>query len=320
MGAVSLYAGLTDLHKELEQAIARFYQAQDAIVFPSGYGTNVGVISALCNKDDLIINDSANHASIFDGSLLSGAKLKVFPHGNMKRLEHILSRLPAEQKGRLIITDGVFSMHGDLAPLDEIVNLAQRYNARVFVDDAHGIGIVGPTGRGTAELFSVTDSVDLHIGMLSKAPGGLGGYCAGQREIIQYLRIYARSYFFSTALPAPVVAGLIEIFKLLEADQAGRKQLWNNIDYLKNNLQQAGFNTGMSQSGLIPLIVGDEQKLADFHRDLLENGVYTNIVSYPAVRRKEARVRLCVMSTLSHWQMDKALEVTIKAGKKWQII
>jgi glycine C-acetyltransferase len=156
--------------------------------------------------------------------------------------------------------------------------------------------------------------------MLSKAPGGLGGYCAGDREVIRYLRLYARSYFFSTALPAPTVAGLIEVFKLLSTDRAGRKQLWKNIAYLKSNLQQAGFDTGMSESGLIPIIVGDEQKLADFHRELIENGVYTNIVTYPAVRRKEARVRLCVMSTLSQQQMDKALEIIIQAGRKCRII
>lgn len=319
MGAVSLYTGLTDLHKQLEKTIADFYEVENAMVFPSGYGTNIGVISAICGKNDIIINDSANHASIFDGSLLSGAELKIFPHRNMKRLQQVLSRLPQE-KGKLIITDGVFSMHGDLAPLDEIVDLAKVYNARLMVDDAHGVGIVGPTGRGTAQAFGVMDRIDLHVGMLSKAPGGLGGYCAGTKEVIQYLRLYARSYFFSTALPAPTVAGLIEVFKLLSTDQAGRKQLWENVTFLKSNLKQAGFDTGSSESGIIPIIVGDEQKLASFHRELVKNGVYTNIVTYPAVRRKEARVRLCVMSTFSQQQMDKALEIIIQAGKKCQII
>ena len=319
MGAVSLYTGITELHKELETAIANFYGVEDAIVFPSGYGTNVGVISAICGAKDIIINDSANHASIFDGSVLSGAELKIFPHRNMKRLEQVLCRLDKE-KGKLIITDGVFSMHGDIAPLDEIVRLADKYNARVMVDDAHGVGIVGPTGRGTAEKFGVTDKIDLHVGMLSKAPGGLGGYCAASKEVVQYLRLYCRSYFFSTALPAPTVAGLIEVFKLLSGDKAGRKRLWENIIYLKNCLQKEGFDTGESESGIIPIIVGDEERLAWFHRELVENGVYTNIVTYPAVRRKEARVRLCVMSTLSLEQMDKALEIIIKAGEKCGVI
>ena len=319
MGAVSLYAGITDIHKQLESEIADFYNAEDAIVFPSGYGTNIGVISALCGKNDIVINDSANHASIFDGSLLSGSELKVYPHANMKRLEHLLSRLDPE-RGKLIVTDGVFSMHGDLGPLDKIVELASRYNARVMVDDAHGIGIVGPSGRGTAEHFGVMDRIDLNVGMLSKAPGGLGGYCAGKKEVIQYLRLYGRSYFFSTALPAPVAAGLLEVFRLLKTDTAGREQLWDNINYFKNNLIHMGFDTGNSQSGIIPIIVGDEDRLADFHCCLFENGVYTNVVTYPAVRRKESRVRLCVMSTFSRELMDKALEIIYMAGKKCQVI
>ncbi|MBI9017717.1 MAG: pyridoxal phosphate-dependent aminotransferase family protein, partial [Phycisphaerae bacterium] len=208
MGAVSLYAGITDLHRELETLIAQFHHTEDAILFPSGYGTNIGIISALCQKGDIIINDSANHASIFDGCVLSGADIKIYPHNNMKRLEHILSRLSNEQKGRLIITDGVFSMHGDIAKLDEIVQLAQKYHARIMVDDAHGIGIVGPTGRGTAEVYGVEKEIDIKVGMLSKAPGGLGGFCAGKKELINYLRIYARTYFFSTAMPAPLTAGV----------------------------------------------------------------------------------------------------------------
>ena len=166
MGAVSNYAGVTDLHKELEKRIADFYGAEDAIVFPSGYGTNVGIISALCHEGDIIINDSANHASIFDGCKLSGADIKVFPHGDMKYLERILSRISPEVTGRLIITDGVFSMDGDMAKLDKIVELAEKYNCRVMVDDAHGVGIVGPTGRGTAEYYGVMDKVDLHVGCL----------------------------------------------------------------------------------------------------------------------------------------------------------
>ncbi|MFI4911033.1 MAG: aminotransferase class I/II-fold pyridoxal phosphate-dependent enzyme [Sedimentisphaeraceae bacterium JB056] len=320
MGAVSLYAGITELHRELEIAIADFYSTEDAIVFPSGYGTNIGVISAICNHDDIIINDSANHSSIFDGSVLSGATLKIYLHRDMKKLEHVLSRIDRKGRGVLIITDGVFSMHGDLAPLDEIVSLAEKYDARVMVDDAHGIGIVGPGGRGTAAAFGVRDKIDLNIGMLSKAPGGLGGFCAAKKEIVDYLRLYARSYFFSTALPAPIVAGLLEVFKLLKANAAGRNQLWDNINYLKSRLIAAGFNTGESASGIIPIIVGDEVALAGFHRDLIDNGVYTNIVSYPALRRKESRVRLCVMSSLTTQQMNKALSVIMQAGKKWQII
>lgn len=309
MGAVSNYAGLTNIHKELEQRIADFYGCEDSIVFPNGYGTNIGIISALCNEGDVIINDSANHASIFDGCRLSGADIKVFPHADMKGLERILKKLPKEQTGRLIITDGVFSMDGDIAKLDIITQLAQEYKCRIMVDDAHGIGIVGPTGRGSAEHYNVMNKIDLNTGMLSKSPGGLGGYCAASKEIVQYLRLYARTYFFSTALPASIAGGLNEVFKLFQNDTAGRDILWQKINYLKSKLQQAGFDIGHSQSAIIPVMIYDEDKLFKIHSELKEKGLYTNIVTYPAVRRKECRLRLCVMKDLSFRQIDTAVEI-----------
>lgn len=320
MGAVSNYAGITDIHKELEKRIANFYSAEDAIVFPSGYGANVGIVSALCGKNDIIINDAANHASIFDGCVLSGAEIKVFPHRDMKGLERILSRIPAEKTGRLIITDGVFSMDGDMAPLDEIVKLAEKYNARVMVDDAHGVGVVGPTGRGTAEYFNVMDKIDLHVGMLSKGPGGLGGYCAASRKVVQYLRLYARSYFFSTALPASVAGGLNEVFKLLETDNAGRKKLWENTEYLKSKLLEKGFDIGHSQSAVVPVMVYSEPVLFEMYDKLRKRGVYVNIVTYPAVRRKECRLRLCTMKDLSFEQIDKAVEIIAELGREYGLI
>ncbi len=320
MGAVSNYAGITEIHKELEARIAKFYGAEDCIVFPSGYGANVGIVSALCGKNDVIINDAANHASIFDGCMLSGAEIKVFPHRDMKYLERILSRLSEEKKGRLIITDGVFSMDGDMAPLDKIVELAQKYNCRVMVDDAHGVGIVGKTGRGTAEHFGVMDKVDLHVGMLSKGPGGLGGYCAASRQIIQYLRLYARSYFFSTALPASVAGGLNEVFKLLETDTAGRDKLWQNTEYLKSKLLEKGFDIGHSQSAVVPVMVYSEPVLFEMYEKLRRRGVYVNIVTYPAVRRKECRLRLCTMKELTFEQIDKAVEIIAELGREYGLI
>ncbi len=320
MGAVSNYAGITEIHKELEARIAKFYGAEDCIVFPSGYGANVGIVSALCGKNDVIINDAANHASIFDGCMLSGAEIKVFPHRDMKYLERILSRLPEEKTGRLIITDGVFSMDGDMAPLDKIVELAQKYNCRVMVDDAHGVGIVGKTGRGTAEHFGVMDKVDLHVGMLSKGPGGLGGYCAASSQIIQYLRLYARSYFFSTALPASVAGGLNEVFKLLETDTAGRDKLWQNTEYLKSKLLEKGFDIGHSQSAVVPVMVYSEPVLFEMYEKLRRRGVYVNIVTYPAVRRKECRLRLCTMKELTFEQIDKAVEIIAELGREYGLI
>ncbi len=320
MGAVSVYAGITDMHKELEKRIANFYKTEDAVLFPSGYGTNIGVISALCSQGDIIINDSANHASIFDGSKLSGADIRVYPHGNLKALEKILEKLKNTNAAKLIITDGVFSMYGDVARLDKICDLAEFYGAKVMVDDAHGLGIVGPTGRGTAQIYRVENRIHLNVGMLSKTAGAVGGYCATTRKIAQYLRHYARSYFFSTALPAPIVAGLNEIFKLLEHDRAGRKELWENIIYIKEKLNNAGFNTGDSRSGIVPIIIGDEATLFKMYQDLRLSGVYTNIVTYPAVRRKDCRIRLCIMKDLNKKQIDRAVEIITKIGKKYGVI
>lgn len=320
MGAVSVYAGICDIHKELEKRIANFYNTEDAVLFPSGYGTNIGVISALCSKEDIIINDSANHASIFDGSKLSGADVRVYPHNNMEALEHTLQKCEKKNRAKLIITDGVFSMYGDIARLDKICELAEKYNAKVMVDDAHGLGIVGATGRGSAQVYNIGDKIDLHVGMLSKTAGALGGYCATTRKIAQYLRHYARSFFFSTALPAPVAAGLNEVFKLLEHDRAGRKELWENINYLKSKLEKLGFNTGNSQSGIIPIIIGDEAILFKMYQDLRLSGVYTNIVTYPAVRRKDCRIRICVMKDLTRDMMDGAVEIIEKTGRKYGVI
>lgn len=320
MGAVPLYAGTTDLHRRLEELIAEFYGAEDAIIFPCGYSGNVGVISALCGPGDVAINDAANHASIFDGCRLSGAEIRIYLHGNLAHLEKILKRLPPEQKGRLILTDGVFSMDGDLAPLGGILDLAERYGARVMIDEAHALGIVGPTGRGTAEHFGRGGRVDITCGTLSKTPGAVGGYCAGSRALVQYLRYYARTYFFSTSLPAPVVAGLIEVFRKLIEDRAGREALWRNIRYLVGRLKAMGFDTGRTESAIVPIMVGDEVRLARFHNELRVRGVFTNMVTFPAVRRKECRLRVSVMSTLTREDMDRALAVFGELGRKHGII
>lgn len=319
-GAVSLYAGTTDLHRRLERAIADFYGAEDAIVFPCGYSSNVGIISALCGPGDVVINDAANHASIFDGCRLSGAEIKVYLHSNMKHLEKVLRAVPPEKKGRLIVTDGVFSMAGDLAPLGELTALAARYGARVMVDDAHGLGIVGPTGRGTAEKFGVMDKIDLRAGVLSKSPGGLGGYCAASAAVVRYLRFYARTYFFSTSFPAPVAAGLLEVFRLFGEDRAGRAELWANVRALLAGLRELGFDTGATESAIIPVIVGDELKLAALCNELRARGVYTNVVTFPAVRRKECRLRLCVMKSLTPEDIRTVLSLFAELGRKYGLI
>lgn len=320
MGAVPLFAGNTNLHRKLELAIARFLKKEDAILFPNGYSGNIGTLTALCGPGNVILNDGANHASIFDGSRLSGADVKVYPHRNMRHLKRLLTHLPASQGGRLIVTDGVFSMDGDLAPLVEICDLAERFGARVMVDDAHGIGVVGPGGRGTPEHYQCLDRVDILYGTLSKAPAGIGGYVAGSAALVRYLRYYARSYFFSSSLPAPVVAGLLEVFSLFEQDRAGRARLWENIHYLKSRLTGLGFDIGHSQSAIIPVMVRDEERLGQLHADLLRHGVFTNLVTYPAVRRKECRLRLNVMATHTVEDLDRALEVFDTLGHQYGLL
>jgi 8-amino-7-oxononanoate synthase len=320
MGAVPLYAGTTDLHRQLEESIATFYGVEDAMLIPCGYSANVGVLAALCGAGDVIINDVYNHASIFDGTRLSGAEAKIYLHRDMRHLEKVLRSLPEAQRGRLIVTDGVFSMDGDLAPLDELCELARRYGARVMVDEAHAVGIVGPTGRGTAEHFGLTGEVDVTIGTLSKAPGAVGGYCAGSRELVQYLRYYTRTFFFSTALPPPVVAGLIEVFRLLSADAAGRDRLWENVRYLRGGLDALGFDTGQTESAVIPVMVRDEEKLGRLHSDLRRRGVFANVVTFPAVRRKQCRLRMCVMNSLTRAELDYVLATMGEVGRAHGLI
>ena len=320
MGASPLLAGTSALHRQLEKLIAEFYETEDAMIFPCGYSGNVGIIACLCGSGDVVLTDAANHASIFDGCRLSGADIKAFLHRNVDHLDKILKNLPESQKGRLIVTCGVFSMNGDVAPLDQIVDLAQRYNARVMIDEAHALGVVGPTGRGTPEKFNCTDRVDIIYGTLSKAPGAIGGYCAGSASLIRYLRYYARSYFFSTSAPAPIVAGLIEVFKLMLADAAGRDRLWDNIRYMLAGLKRLGFDTGDTESAIIPIMIGDEGKLANLHNDLRHQGVLTNLVTYPAVRRKECRLRVSIMNSLTMEEMDRALGIFAELGRKYDVI
>ena len=311
--------GTLDLHVQLESELADFLNKEDVMTFSTGFQSNLGIISAIAGRGDYIFCDKENHASIYDGCKLSYAKTIRFNHSDMAHLETALQSVPLES-GKLIVTDGVFSMGGDICKLPEIVELAQKYKARVMVDDAHGVGVVGKTGRGTAEYFGVTGKIDLNVGMLSKGPGGLGGYCAASRKVVQYLRLYARSYFFSTALPASVAGGLNEVFKLLASDNAGREKLWENINYLKLKLSEKGFDIGNSQSAVIPVMIYSEPVLFELYDKLRRNGVYVNIVTYPAVRRKECRMRLCAMKDLNFEQIERAVDIIAKYAREYNVI
>ncbi len=319
-GSVSLYAGTTDLHLELEQAIARFHRCEDAILFPTGYAANIGALSGLLRPRGAAINDLFNHASIYDGCALSGATVHSFAHANMPRLERVLARAASPSHGTLVVTDGVFSMEGEVAPLDRIVALARQYGARVMIDEAHATGVIGPTGRGTAELHGLEGEIDVTVGTLSKVPGGIGGYVTGSREMVDYLRYYARTYFFSTALPAPIVAGLIEVFRILSTDLSLHAALWRNIRHLKEGLAALGYDTGRSASAIVPVIVREAEPLKALLRDLMAAGIFANFVAYPAVPRRRSRLRLGVMAQHTREDLDYVLEVFSRSGRKHGII
>lgn len=319
-GSVSLLSGTTDLHIELERRIAAFYKCDDAILFPTGYSANVGVITGLAREKDTVINDMFNHASIFDGCRMCGANIKTFAHGNMNHLEKLLKAAKDEKRGILVITDGVFSMDGDMAKLDKIYELCQAYGAKLMTDEAHSLGVLGENGRGTAEQFGLEGKVDVTIGTLSKITGGIGGYAVGSKALVDYLRFYARSYFFSTSIPVPVIAGLIEIFKILETDSSFRTALWNNIKYTVGALKEAGFKVGDVQSAIIPIIIGDEEKLKSMSKELHHKGIFINYVAFPAVAKKRCRFRMSIMSQHTKEDLDFVISSLIDIGKKYKII
>jgi glycine C-acetyltransferase len=319
-GAVSLYAGTTDLHVELERRIAEFYGAEDAILFPTGYAANVGTITAVLRKGDAVVNDLFNHASIFDGCIQSRAAMHTFAHARMRHLRRALERATGPDHGTLVITDGVFSMEGETACLDEIVALAREFGARVMIDEAHAVGVVGKTGRGTAEKCGVEGEIDIVMGTLSKAPGGIGGYTAGSRELVDYLRYFARPYFFSTSIPAPVIAGLIEVFDILANDLTLHRRLWMNIEKVRGGLDALGFDTGKSASAIIPVIGRDERAVKGMLRDLFAEGYFANYVAYPAVPKNRPRIRLNVMAQHRPEELEEALEAFGRLGKKHGVI
>lgn len=319
-GSVSLYAGTTDLHLELERRIAAFYRCEDAILFPTGYAANVGTIAAIARPRDHIVGDMFNHASIHDGCSLSGATVHTYAHRNMRRLERVLQRVTGSGHGTLIVTDGVFSMEGDVAPLDRIFELARAYGARVMIDEAHATGVIGETGRGTAEVFGLEGRIDLSLGTLSKVPGAIGGYVAGTREVVDYLRYYASTYFFSTSLPAPVVAGLVEVFRILEEDLTLHRALWANIRRVKEGLEGMGFDLGRSESAILPVIVRDETVLKRLLRELWSDGIFVNYVAYPAVPKRRCRLRMGITAQHTTADLNRLLETLERLGRRLGII
>lgn len=317
--AVRTIAGTTLLHKKLEEKLAEFKKAEAVITFQSGFTANLAVIPALVGEGDLIFSDELNHASIIDGCRLSKAEVIRFAHANPADLEEKLKEAPADKK-KLVITDGVFSMDGDIAPLDKIYEVASKYDAMLMVDDAHGEGVLGESGRGIVDHFKLHGKVDIEVGTMSKAFGVVGGLAAGKKEVVEWLSQRGRPFLFSSAMTIPDVAACIAAVGLLEKSGDLVKKLWKNADYLRSGLKKLGFDTGTSISPIIPLMLGEAKLAQDMSRELFAEGLFTKAIVYPTVPQGKARIRIMNSAGHSKEQLDQALQIFGKVGKKLGII
>ena len=318
-GSVRTIAGTMAIHVELERRLAAFKKTEAAVVFQSGFTANAGTVASVLGRDDVIVSDELNHASIIDGARLSRATVKVFPHRDAAAARRIVQDLPAAQR-KLIITDGVFSMDGDLGALPELCNLAEDTGCIMMVDDAHASGVFGANGRGTVDHFGLHGRVDIQVGTLSKAIGALGGYVAGSRSLIEFLHHRARPFLFSTSHPPAVAAACLAALDVLEAEPALIEQLWDNTRFFKAGLSALGFNTGASQSPITPVIVGDAALAMRLSDALFEKGVFAQGIGFPTVPRGQARVRTIVTATHTRDELQFALDSFKTAGTELGVI
>jgi len=310
--------GTLKLHLELEQRLADFVGKEAALVFSTGMQVNLGVISALVGPDDYVIIDKDDHASIVDGCRLSLGTMRRYRHGDLDHLERVLSKLPADA-GRMVIVDGIFSMGGDIANLPELVPLCQKYGARIFVDDAHSLGVLG-NGRGTAAHFGLTDDVDLIMGTFSKSFASIGGFIAGDEDIMHYVKHHARSFIFSASLPASNAMAVMAALDIMETEPQHVEQLWDNGTKMLNGLNNLGFNTGQTQTPIIPIIIGEDEPTFLTWRLLFEKGLYTNPVRTPAVPKGQSCLRTSYMATHTEEQLDCALDILGGVGRQLGLI
>jgi glycine C-acetyltransferase len=318
-GSVRTIAGTMEIHMELERRLADFKKTEAVVVFQSGFTANAGTVSSILGKDDVVISDELNHASIIDGCRLSRADIKVFAHKDVGAARQILRTLPASQR-KLLITDGVFSMDGDLGPLPDLCALAEEFGCIMMVDDAHASGVFGRNGRGTIDHFEVHGRVDVQVGTLSKAIGALGGYVAGTRALIDYLHHRARPFLFSTSHPPAVAAACIAAIDVLLEEPQLIERLWENTRFFKAGLKNLGFNTGMSESPITPVIVGDAQRAMALSDRLFARGVFAQGIGFPTVARDKARVRTIVTATHTREQLQFALDAFAGVGRELGII
>ena len=318
-GSVRTIAGTMDIHMELERKLADFKKVEAVVVFQSGFTANAGTVSAILSKEDVVISDELNHASIIDGCRLSRATIKVFPHKDVDAARRIVKELPATQR-RLLITDGVFSMDGDLGPLPDLCDLAEETGCIMMVDDAHASGVFGRNGRGTIDHFGVHGRVDVQVGTLSKAIGALGGYVAGNRNLIEFLYHRARPFLFSTSHPPAVAAACIAAIDVLLEEPEIMERLWANTRFFKSGLERLGFDTGISESPITPVIAGDSAKANALSDRLFEQGVFAQAIGYPTVPREKARVRTIVTATHTREDLQYALDAFARVGKEIGLI
>jgi 8-amino-7-oxononanoate synthase len=310
--------GNLEIHEELETKLARFFRKEAAVVFATGYQTNLGTISALLGRNDVAIIDKYDHASIIDGCRLSFGQVKKFRHNDMKDLERALEG--TKGKGKLIIVDGIFSMEGDIANLPSIVELAKAYEARLMVDDAHAVGVLGEGGRGTAEHFALEDQVDLIMGTYSKSLAAIGGFVAGSKEVISFIKHIGRSMIFSASLPPSLVASVSTALDIIEEQPRLRTQLWKNTRKMLKGYKMLGYDTGTSETPIIPIIIKDSMKVYEMCKLLFENGVFVNAVVSPAVPPGRELLRTSYMATHTEEQLDKVLAAFEKVGKQLGLI
>ena len=318
-GSVRPIAGTMTIHMELERRLAAFKKTEAVVVFQSGFTANAGTVSAILTKDDVIISDELNHASIIDGCRLSRAGIKVFPHKDVGAARRILQDLPAGQR-KLLITDGVFSMDGDLGPLPDLCALAEEFGCVMMVDDAHASGVFGANGRGTIDHFGVHGRVDIQVGTLSKAVGALGGYVAGSRALIEFLYHRARPFLFSTSHPPSVAATCLAALDVLESEPQLIERLWDNTRFFKAGLQRLGFNTGMSESPITPVIVGEASRAMKLSDRLFQEGVFAQGIGFPTVPKDKARVRTIVTATHTREELQFALDGFETVGRDLGLI
>ena len=318
-GASRLVCGTMEAHQQLEKAMAKFKGTERCLLFSSGYMANVGIISSLFSRDDIIFSDKFNHASIVDGIILSRAKFRRYPHGNMFVLERML-KTADKYKKKLIVTDSVFSMDGDIAPLDKICALAQKYQCAVMVDEAHALGIMGNKGKGVVEHFGVENQVDIQMGTLSKAVGSFGAYCCGSKELIEVLINKARSFIYTTAMPPSTAVASLKAIEIIKEDKILREQLWENTKYLNAQLQDLGFDTMQSQTPIIPILVKDSNIAVQFSQLLFNEGIFISAIRPPTVPHNTARLRLTVMATHTQEDLDCVLKHMQKIGRELCLI